>query len=212
MGLRMIQFPDRDDILEFVTLAKMKESLRISYTKEDRFIEDCIVAAYDHMAGEKGWLNRSILPTKWRYTMPLWPKAPDPLELRLPMLPYLSDLAVSQWDGTSMVAWDASNYYLDPYGKYGYAYLSPLGASWPAAIGAHPAGISFDFTAGYGVDAEDIADAHPSLVKALMMLAGDYFRHREDTFVDIRMVEIDRKVVNNAKVICGRYKIYNRVA
>lgn len=205
MGLRLVTFPDRDDILDFLPLKKMKDSLRISYTKEDEFIKDCIVAAYDHMAGEHGWLNRSILPTKWVLTGNTFANP-----IQIPKPPYLRDAILSYRSGGVIVpAVVDSMYYLDPYGDYGYGYVSPV-STWPA-VDKHPAAVNLEFWGGYGTDAEDIAEAHPALQSAMMILAADYFRHREDTFVDIRMVEINRSVVNNAKVRAGRYKLYNSV-
>lgn len=205
MGLRLATFPDEDDILDFLPLQRMKDDLRISYTREDDFLKSCIVAAYDHMAGEYGWLNRSILPTKWVFTSDAFATP-----FQIPKPPYLSGGILSYRSGGSMVpAVVDSQYYLDPYGKYGFGYLSPV-TEWPS-VDKHPSAVQFEFWAGYGTDAEDIAAAHPALQSAMMILAADYFRHREDTFVDIRMVEIDRRIVNNAKVRAGRYKLYNSV-
>ncbi len=197
--------PDPSEILDMLSIAKMKENLRISYGNEDDFIRDCILEAYDHMAGEKGWLNRSVITTTWVLRAPAFAA-----NFELPKPPAVAIGSVKYLASGTLQTLSAPNYYLQTNGTFGFGYLTPSG-SWPTGLDQNPDAVEITYTAGYGTG-EEVREKHPALVKAMKLLAADYFRHREDTFTDIRMVEIDRSVVNNAKVVAGRYKLYNRIA
>lgn len=207
MGLTLVEGPSRSDILQMLSVAKMKESLRISYAKEDGLIEDCIVEAYDWLAGEKGWLNRAVISSTYALSMPAFIS-----RIPIPVAPVSSIGSVKYLSGgvLSTVATDV--YYLQRLASNGFGtlLLNPEKA-WPAPVDANPDAVTVQFSVGMG-DGSDVREKAPALVKALKLLAGDYFRNREDTFTDIRVVEIDRTIVNDVEKVAGRYKYYDDFA
>lgn len=224
MGLTLTTAPSSSDILALLSVAKLKANLRISHTAEDDLIADCIQEAYDWLAGEHGWLNRTLLTSTWTMTLPGFKRAvyrndrdgrpvtewiptsvislPKPPAISLTSLKYLVDGVYTDVDADLYV-----EKIDDTFGTINLANL----AAWPTDGDVDPSAIQIVYTAGYG-DAATIIEKHPAIVKALKLLASDYYRHREDTMVDIRMVEIDRKVINGVQRVAGRYRIPNSYA
>ena len=205
MGHSITTMPIKAEILKLCTVAEMKENLRISYTKEDELIERSILAAYDWLAGEQGWLNRSILPTTWTMTLPAV------ATVELPMAaPAISLTSFTYLVGGVATPVPPASYVLSKAGTLSYARLSLAnGATWPTDADVHPEGVEIVYVAGMAADADAVRAKYFGLHKAMALLAGDYFRNREDTFTDIRMVEIDRKVVNGVNRVGGRYRFMN---
>lgn len=210
MGLSIETFPAKTEILALLTVAEMKENLRISYNKEDNLIERCILAAYDWLAGEQGWLNRSVLATTWKLTSPAFA---DRTELKR-AAPALGVTSVKYLASGVQQTADSSIYGLYKTGPSGFAELyRRSGQAWPTGIDVNPESVEILYTAGLadGTGVE-VRKKHMALHKAMALLAGDYFRNREDTFTDIRMVEIDRKIVNGVNRVAGRYRFMNNHA
>lgn len=195
---------DPDEVLAMVSVAQMKESLRISYTKEDDFIRDCILEAYDWLAGPQGWLNRQVISTGWALSLTEFASV---IEIPLTPLTGISSIGYFVSAAPQTVATSVYGVVNKGANGLGYVYLKS-GEEWPTTYDTGPQAITVNAMIGMG-DGETVRNNHPALVKALKLLAGDYFRIREDTFTDIRMVEIDRKVVNNVERVAGRYKLFN---
>lgn len=201
--------PLKAEILALCSVAEMKESLRISYTKEDQFIERCILAAYDWLAGENGWLNRSVISTGWTLTLPTFIAS-----IELPKPPAISVGAFTYLLDDVATAVPADLYKFTVRGAYGFGRINKVaGASWPIGGDDDPDAIVVTYTGGMadGTGA-GVKAKYPSLHKAMALLAGDYFRNREDTFNDVLKVEIDRKIVNGVNRVAGRYRFMNNHA
>lgn len=207
MGLAITTYPVEAQILALLSINEMKESLRISYAKEDDLIKRCILAAYDWLAGENGWLNRSVLETGWTLTV-------DSFASRIELPRAAPALAVSSVnysvDG-SMTAVGGTVYRTQLNGKYGYGYIAlKTDQAWPTDGDVQDDAVQIVYTAGMGDGTgANVKTKYPALHKAMALLAGDYFRNREDTFTDIRIVEIDRKIVNGVNRVAGRYRFMN---
>lgn len=194
--------PTKGDILSLVSVAEMKTSLRISHTKEDSFIETCILAAYDWLSGDHGWLRRRILPVSTAYTLSAFT---DPIVLPGEDVQGVTSVRYLLDGDYETVA--TSVYDVVPAGRWGSQIVLRPGQSWPTTIDESPDAVSIAYTAGIA-SAATIKSNHTALIRAIMILAGDYFRNREDTYTDIRVVEINRTIINDVKRTAGGYKRY----
>lgn len=219
MNLVLDTAPAKAEILALLSAAQLKASLRISYSIEDALVEDSILEAYDWLAGVNGWLNRSVLTTKWVLKLPGFRRryATSPTtfgwqhtrELILPKPPLVSIESVKYLSSGVLTTLDEADYNTvlgDGFGKIHLGY----GKSWPT-VDTHPEGVEIAYTAGYG-DATAILEKHRALVKGLKLLAGDYFRNREDTYSDKRNIEVNRKIINGVVRVAGRYRLMNHHA
>lgn len=220
MGLQIVTRPTKAEILALLPTATLKANQRIIHSKEDALLEDAIVEAYDWLAGENGWLNRSVLTTSWKLTLPMFGKQVSRLSygrpvyvweqsssIVLPRPPLVTVTSIKYLVDGVQTTLATDQYVVDTSGLHGVVHLAD-GEDWPDDVDTHPEAVEIIFSAGYGTGAE-VAAAHPGIVRGLKTLAGDYFKHREDTFTDIRMVEIDRKVINGVTRSAGRYRIVN---
>lgn len=224
MDLTLTTAPDDDEVLNIVNVAGLKSNLRISYTAEDAFIEECIRESYAYLDGRSGWLNRSILTQTWTLKLPGFKKriaatddddrpsydwiATDEIELPLP--PLQSVTSVKYLVDGVLTTLSTSSYVVvtgDTYGKIALA----DGAYWPDTIDTHPQAVQIEFVAGYGDGAAVLAKAR-GIAKAMKLLGSDFFRNREDTYAEPRLVAVNRKIVNGLEKIAGRYKLPNRHA
>lgn len=201
----MTTVPLPAQVLALCSVAEMKENLRISYAKEDALIERCIYAAYDWLAGENGWLNRSVLTTGWTVTLPAFASSielPKPPAVTVGTFTYLVD-------GVATTV-PADLYKFTIRGMYGFGRINKLyGASWPLDGDTDPDSLVVTYTAGMadGTGA-GVKAKYPALHKAMALLAGDYFRNREDTVFDAKG-EIDRRILNGVNRVAGRYRFMN---
>lgn len=149
---------------EPVTLAELKQHLRVTHSDEDAAVTGFLVAAVRAIEARGGL---ALMPQQWRLTL----DAPPTGTLHLPIAPCTSLDAVAVTDGEGAPQTiDAS--------VYEFASGSP-GRLRPAGPWPQPApkidGVTIDFTAGYAD-----ADAVPEPLKqAVKILAGYFFETRE---------------------------------
>lgn len=208
MGLKLFEPFDKADVLTLLPVAKLKSMQRIGYNTEDDILEDCILAAYGWLAGEKGWLNRSVLPMTWQATESAFS---DPITLARGPSISVSSIQYRVSGVYTTVA--TSVYELRP-GDASNAdtiYLKS-GQSWPTDGDSAFDAVRINYVTGLGDDASDIRDKYPEIVRGLAILAGDYFRHREDSSVEARVTEIDRRIVNHVRIVCGRHRYWDDFA
>lgn len=205
MALTIAALPAENQILGLLSVAEMKENLRIGYTKEDELIKRCILAAYDWLSGENGWLRRAIIATDFTLTLPAFSS-----QIELPRPPLRSVTTVKyRVDGT-LTLLDSAVYRVRKQTD-GFSYIGlGIDQEWPTTVDRDDGeAIEIVFSAGMADTGANAKAKYPSLHKAMALLAGDYFRNREDTFTDIRMVEINRKIVNGVSRVAGRYRFRN---
>lgn len=226
MGLTVVNYPDADDVLGILSVADMKLQMRISHDAEDAYFRRCILAAYDWLANpENGWLNRAILTTTYRMTLPGFVKQQvytdretggpayrwiptNSIVLPMPTLQTVGSVKYLV-DGTPTTL-DTPGYVVTQDGLFGKIHLAS-GASWPTGFDVNPNAVTIEYTAGYG-DADTIKERCPGLVQAMSLLAGDAYRNREDTYAEPRLVAVNRKIMNGVQFYAGRYRIINRHA
>lgn len=229
MTLTRTVAPTSSEILALLSVTTMKDNLKISNSAEDTVIQDSILEAYDWLAGEQGWLGRSVLTETWVLTLPgfmneklgsdatsaptsEWVEA-DVLEVRRGRMVALRKIRYRDEDGDWQTLYDATvspavtsdRFHVVTGGTFGRLVLAN-GKTWPTTQKGNPEAVEITFTAGYGAAAAVLAN-QKALVKALKLLAGDFYRNREDTYAEPRLVEVPRKIVNGVERIAGQFRI-----
>ncbi len=219
-GIITISDVDPDEVQKIVSAAELRANLRISNVKEDAIAQNCILAAYDWLANpENGWLNRAILTQQYQLALPgfqreeIYSNNGVPMKrwvptsaIVIPKPPLVSVQSVSYSAAGADTTLDPSSYQVNKSGLFGNISLT-YGKTWPA-VDAGEESVRIAFTAGYG-DGATVRAKCPGIRQALILLAGDAFRNREDTYAEPRLVAVNRKIINGVQRFAGRYRIMN---
>jgi uncharacterized phiE125 gp8 family phage protein len=175
MGLKLITPP----AAEPVTLADVKQHLRVTDTADDLYIGALIAAARQHLDGWEGWLGRSIMPQTWELVLDAFPCN----EIKIPATPVqsITSIKFDAADGFEQTL-ATSAYFLDN------SSLSPWvlpSDAWPATLSAVNA-VRVRFVAGYA----DAASVPAPIKAAIMLIVGKLYRLSGDT-VGIRREVVD---------------------
>ena len=158
---------------EPVTLAEIKDHLRVSGTAEDS-----LLTLYAQMAREaveeETW--RALMPQTWTLYLAGWP-ADGIIELPRPPLDSVTSIKYTDEDGVEATL-AASNYRVDTAREPGRVVLAPNG-EWPSDVLDSVNGVAVTFVAGYAD-----ASAVPPMAKAAILLQiGEIYANREAVIV-----------------------------
>ena len=199
MYLRRISDPlTQEAKLGVVGVDAVKTHARITHSDEDELIAGMIEAAYDHMAGEHGWLNGCCLLTEeWEVVQA------DGRLFDLPLRPVLlvEDVTLAARGADGLYADLDRALYTTALTSVGATVHASRGAGWPTGLGRASDAIRIRFKAGFG-RADDI----PSPIRlGIKMLAAHWFANREATTSDSRATP--QQLVLGLKALCGRYRV-----
>ena len=155
---------------EPVGLAEAKDYLRIAGDTQDELVAGLIGAARSRIEELTGvmMITRSL-----RVAMDWWPRGTvDRRWMRLPVRPAQSLIAVRVFDGYGNAQAVTSRFTLPP-GRQAKLLWVDGAFPWP---GQRVGGIEIDFVAGFGEEAEDVAE---SLRLAVKRLAAHAFNARD---------------------------------
>lgn len=186
---------------DLVGLEKFKLHAKIRDGSEDDLLKDYLVAAYDFLSGYDGWLNgycllaetyELYLPTFGdTVEMPLRPVDPDSIKIYIrdagvlyPEVLAGSFVAARTKGMTAVGVLDR-----DAFLRTGYA--------------ATPLAYKVEFVAGHASK-----DVVPSPLKqSILMLAADFYMHREDSKeITGSSQKINQRVENGLNKLAGRYR------
>lgn len=200
--VRVSSLLDQNAKLGVVPLAEVKAQLRVTHTAEDGLISNAIEAAYDHLAGENGWLGRCCLLNE---TFTAYMPAAGRLlggnrdyGVEIPMRPFVSvtDFDWLQADASYLAV--ETDLYVTRAAAGDFACISRLGSGWPYA-GTSPRGYRVTFVAGYGTTKESI----PSPIRqAIKMLAAHLYAQRETV-----AEKVGGEVLYGLRALAGRYRV-----
>ena len=153
--------------VEPVTLAELKDWLKIDTADEDVLLTAVIAAARLAVEAASG---RKLLTQTWRWVLNAWPASP----LELPVWPVQAVPAIRVYNAAGVAATVAATLY-----QLSNAFLPPR----LALLGATPqpgralGGIEIDMTAGYGGAAAAVPEA---LRMAVRLMAAHLYENRGD--------------------------------
>lgn len=183
MGLSRIDGPDAEPL----TLQEAKAHLRVDHTDEDTLITAYIQAAREHV---EAILNRSLVRTYWRLTLPEFPtngiNLPQGRTLAVLQIAYTApdgstgylygpSAAVSPEPAISPAPAAGADFREDLSNEDGGRILPPWGDNWPNTRSDTPDAVRVDFLAGYGASASSVPEA---IKAALRFHLGDLYEHR----------------------------------
>lgn len=194
--------------LQILTLAEIKEHIRVAHDFEDRLIEGFIETAYDYLAGPEGWLGHCcLLPESFECFTTSFRN-----DFELPMRPFMSGglQAVEVIDNTGAYAPvdDPTRYRLVEGSPFA-SLTSYMGIVLPEVqrdglTGYDPLGYRVSFIAGFGPTRDDIP---AGIRQAMKLMVGHMYQNREQTFADIRISVVSREIEFGLRALAGRYRI-----
>jgi uncharacterized phiE125 gp8 family phage protein len=153
MAIKLIQAPT----VEPVTLAEIKDYLRVDGNDFDNMLNSLIVAAREYC---EAFQNRSLVTQTWEMILDGFPKMP----LELPKPPLQSVVSITykdkDWIETTI---NPDDYIVDQYSEPGRVMLAS-GKSFPSVELQPINAVKIRFTAGYG-DADDVPEAVKQAMK-----------------------------------------------
>jgi uncharacterized phiE125 gp8 family phage protein len=161
-----------------VTLVDAQRQTRSSSAEDNAVLEDAIAAATEHVEADT-W--RRFITQGWRQTFDAWPS----VAMRLRFPPLVSVQSVKYVDPNGVLqTLDSSVYLVRTMETPGEIRLK-RGQSWPA-IADEPDAVRVEFTCGYG----DITAVPPAARRAILMLVGTMFAHRESVITGTIVAEL----------------------
>jgi uncharacterized phiE125 gp8 family phage protein len=159
---------------EPVTVAEMREHLRVVPFEETGYLAGLITAARRHIGDAQ---NRSFVDTVWNLWMDEWPPRSH---IVLPRAPLRSVASVSWFDAADAeTVVSSASYIVDTYSQPGRIVLRD-GYSWPTGSLRAANGVKVAFTAGYGTDASSVPANTKHLIK---LLVSHWWDNREPELV-----------------------------
>ncbi|MBI1360927.1 MAG: hypothetical protein GC155_11670 [Alphaproteobacteria bacterium] len=148
--------------VEPVGLADAKEYLRIGYDSEDELVAGLIAGARSRIETAAGL---ALITRTLRLTLDGWSKGTlERREVRLPVRPAAELVAIRVFDVNDVATEVTDQFILDAGRSARLVWTSGV-FPWP---GRRAAGIEIDFTAGFGADADDVAEDLRLAVKRLV--------------------------------------------
>lgn len=159
-----------------VTLAEVKEHIRVVYTDEDAAIADMVLAATQRFDGRDGSLGLCLITQSWTLTLDAFTA-----EIAIPLPPCQSIGAITYVDPDGVTqTLDAAAYQAFGLGSTDGARVRPAyGTSWPSNRN-QPDAVTITFTAGFGDDPGDIPEPIRTAIK---MRVGHLYEHRESVII-----------------------------
>lgn len=164
--------------VEPVTLAEVKEHLRVDTTDEDTLIATLISAAVEHVSGRNGFTGRALVQQTWDCYFDAFPTGE--IELPLPPVQSVTSIIYQDADGNSQTL-AASVYSVNTTSEPAKVFLKP-DQSWPETAETWDA-VKVRFVAGYAPTNDgsptDFASGVPAAIKAAIFLTvADLYENR----------------------------------
>ena len=158
---------------EPITVAEVKDHLRISNNNEDDLIRSLITS--ERKLLEENYSIRLLTQT-WEYKLDAWPRGVDCIEIPFYPVASISSITYIDSDGNSQT-WSASEYDVDVDSRPPRIALDP-DYSYPNLETARIKPITITLIAGYGSDGSYVPDP---ILSALRMMVGHRYENREAT-------------------------------
>ena len=187
---------------EPVTLAEVKDHLRVDHTNDDDYINSLIIVATDYTENITG---RSLIEKTYDYYADCFPPIYS-IAIELDAPPLISVTSIKYYDEADVEqTWSAAEYVVDTdqlsKGKVypGRDYL------WPATR-LFPKSVHIEFIAGYESTSspQDLPENIPvELKQAMLLLIGHLYENRESTAAGIKI----EQVPDSYDALIANYKV-----
>lgn len=159
-----------------ISLAEAKAHLSVFHTDEDALIASLIDAATSFVEGPNG-IGVALLDQTWRLSLDGFPTGP----MTIPLGPVKAITSITYRDGAGVFQTvDPDLYDTDLDASPCRIWRAPS-ASWPS-LTLRPGSVKVTFTAGSGIDPEEV----PAAIRhAIKLLIGHFYEHRGDTNEEI---------------------------
>jgi uncharacterized phiE125 gp8 family phage protein len=185
MALRRIVAPE----VEPLTLAEVKEHLRVDHTASDSIIQAYIAAATSYVDGEFGVLGRALVTQTWELVLDHFPV--HEIKIPLPPLQSVESIKYDDPDGFEQTL-ATDQYYVDDASEP--AWVVPITGGWPTAVLEAINSVRIRYVAGYEPTTDsppDLAGNVPRAIKQAMLLhIGSFHEHREQNIVGLTTMEL----------------------
>jgi len=161
MALRPVTPPARDA----VSLARVKEDLRVDSDEQDALIEGYLLAAIAEVDGPNGRLGRALIDQTWDLFLDAYPAKGAAIEIPLPPLIEVLGVWTRDENTGAETEVDASTYVVERFFEPARIRTNPKGGSWASG------GVRVRFRAGYlDTSWSPPPDAVPENVAAAILL------------------------------------------
>jgi uncharacterized phiE125 gp8 family phage protein len=185
MALRRIVAP----AVEPLTLAEVKEHLRVDHDTSDSIIQAYIAAATSYVDGEFGVLGRALVTQTWELVIDHFPV--HEIKIPLPPLQSVESIKYDDPDGFEQIL-GTDQYYVDDVSEP--AWVIPIIGGWPTAVLEAINSVRIRYVAGYEATTDsppDLAGNVPRAIKQAMLLhIGSFHEHREQNIVGLTTMQL----------------------
>lgn len=158
-----------------VTVAEVKDHLRVEHNEDDALVTLYLAAAIAHLDGDEGTLGRALITQTWDQTIDDFPHGDD-LALMLAGVQSVTSITYRDMDGATQT-FPADGYMLRHRHGLTWAHLKD-DYTWPETDD-EPGAVTVRFVAGYGD-----AAAVPAALKAAMLLhVAHMYENREPVVI-----------------------------
>lgn len=155
-----------------VTTVELKAQCRIDSSDDDTLLDGLIAAATAHLDGYSGILGRALLEQTWQRDFADFSDC-----MRMPVGDLMSAPVVTYYDIDNVQQVLSSDAYSALSDEIGPFITLNDGYSWPS-VATRLDAVRLTWVAGYGATAADV----PAAIKhAVMLLAADWYEHRENS-------------------------------
>jgi len=178
MNLKVLAQP----AVEPVTLADMKEFLRVDATTEDAMISALISAAREHV---ERFTRRTLIYTAYRMTIDLFPDGDIELPRSVAISAAANTITGINYATPRIRYWDTDGNQQTMVVDTDYELLlddnpprivTPALELWPLTYSGQRGAVEVDFIAGYGAAGNTVP---PMLRHAIKMMVSHWYEHRE---------------------------------
>lgn len=158
-----------------ITLAEVKEQLRIETTDDDALITRLIAVAVAYTDAQAA-LGHAMITQKWAQ----WVQPHPTQTVGLMMGPVQSVTAVKYYDAANTLQTDTLSNYEIVGTEFAKSVGPKAGFNWPTTY-ERPDAIRIEYEAGYG---DATTDVPQTIRHALMLLVGHWYDNREQSGMD----------------------------
>lgn len=185
MPLYRVEEPAAD----VVSLADMKEYLRVDHDDDDLVIEAIGRAVIQRLDGSDGYLRRALVSQIWDYKLSCFPSCGN--YIRLPLPPLIDVISVKHIDKNGAEQTVSESVY-HVAGLRGQGRISLRdGQAWPDVATAWPDPITIRYVAGYvDVSASPTGNVPEPIIQAVKMTSAHLYDNRQSVVIGSTAVEV----------------------